>query len=123
MNTSAKEDIRRLITGASVAMALFMMVLTLGVALTDGGPISVSESLILGALTGVPLAVAFYLSIGRESVGGLPVALVVAVGFSAADAVCLLFGCGWGLLVMILSSVLCIAVQLICNKISESSRL
>lgn len=122
MNTSVREEIRKVITVACLVMSLFMLVLTLGVSYTGGGSISWSESLILGALTGIPVSVAFFLSVGRESVGGLPVAIIAAIGFSLTDTIMLQFGFGWALLAMFLTGVLAIGIQLICNKIDETVR-
>lgn len=122
MNASLREEMRKVIAVACLVMSLFMLVLTLGVSYSGGGSISWSESLILGALTGIPVSVAFFLSIGRESVGGLPVSFVAAMGFTIADAFMLQFGYGWALLIMILTGVACIGVQLLCNKLDENAR-
>jgi hypothetical protein len=122
MKNTFKDDIRQVATGVTLCMAIFMLVVTLFVSVSEGGPMSVSESLLMGALFGVPASIAFYLSIGRETVGGFPAAIVIAVGCTAAGTVMLLFGCGWGLLTIVLSGALLISVQLLCNKLDERVR-
>lgn len=122
MNTTLREEMRKVISVACLIMSLFMLILTLGVSYGGGGSTSWSESLILGALTGIPLSIAFFLSIGRESVGGLPVSIIAAIGFSLTDAIMLKFGYGWGLLGMVLTGVLAIGTQLFCNKVDETAR-
>lgn len=122
MNTSIKGEIRKAITVACLGISLFMLVLTLCVGYTGKSSISWTESLIIGALTGVPAAIAFFLSVGRESVGGLPVTIVVAIGFTFADTAILQFGYGWGLLALVLTGICSIGVQLVCNKIDEDVR-
>ena len=122
MNTSTKEEIRKVACIACLVMALFMLVVTLGLSFEGGGSVSWAESLVLGALTGIPISVAFFLSIGRESVGGFPVSIIAVIGFSMADIIMLQFGYGWGLLVLVLTGASSIGVQLLCNKLDETAR-
>ena len=122
MNTSLKDDIRKVITIAALLVALGMLAITLAIGLPGKSIMSLRESIILGALTGVPAAIAFYLSIGRESVGGFPVAAVIAIGYSAADVIMLQNHNMLAMVTFIISSVMCIVVQLICNRLDEHAR-
>ena len=120
MNT-LKDDIRKVVAIGSLLMAIGMFVLVLVVAIPGNSVMSIRDSVLIGLFTGVPTAIAFYLSIGRESVGGLPVALVVAVGYSAAAAI-MFHSTLWGFVVFVVASVLCIPVQLLCNHLDEKVR-
>lgn len=119
MNT--KDAIRKVIAWSSLGMALAMLVLILAIAVPGNSEMSVREAVLVGLCTGIPTATAFWLSIGRESVGGLPVTLVVAIGFSAAAAVAF-FSTIWGFVIFIASGVLGILVQLLCNHLDEKPR-
>lgn len=120
MNT-IKDEIRKVIVWSSLGVALAMFVLVLAIAVPGNSEMSVREAVLVGLCTGIPTATAFWLSIGRESVGGLPVALVIAIGYSAAAAVAF-FSTIWGAVIFVVASVLCIPVQLLCNHLDENIR-
>ena len=120
MNT-IKDEIRKVIVWSSLGVALAMFVLVLAIAVPGNSEMSVREAVLVGLCTGIPTATAFWLSIGRESVGGLPVALVIAIGYSAAAAVAF-FSTIWGAVIFVVASVLCIPVQLLCNYLDENIR-
>ena len=120
MNT-IKDEIRKVIVWSSLGVALAMFVLVLAIAVPGNSEMSVREAVLVGLCTGIPTATAFWLSIGRESVGGLPVALVIAIGYSAAAAVAF-FSTIWGAAIFVVASVLCIPVQLLCNHLDENIR-
>ena len=120
MNT-IKDEIRKVIVWSSLGVALAMFVLVLAIAVPGNSEMSIHEAVLVGLCTGIPTATAFYLSIGREAVGGLPVALVIAIGYSAAAAVAF-FSTIWGAVIFVVASVLCIPVQLLCNHLDENIR-
>lgn len=120
MNT-IKDEIRKVIVWSSLGVALAMFVLVLAIVVPGNSEMSVREAVLVGLCTGIPTATAFWLSIGRESVGGLPVALVIAIGYSAAAAVAF-FSTIWGAVIFVVASVLCIPVQLLCNHLDENIR-
>lgn len=120
MNT-IKDEIRKVIVWSSLGVALAMFVLVLAIAVPGNSEMSIHEAVLVGLCTGIPTATAFWLSIGRESVGGLPVALVIAIGYSAAAAVAF-FSTIWGAVIFVVASVLCIPVQLLCNHLDENIR-
>lgn len=120
MNT-IKDEIRKVLAWSSLGVALAMFVLVLAIAVPGNSEMSIREAVLVGLCTGIPAATAFYLSIGREAVGGLPVALVIAIGYSAAAAVAF-FSTIWGAVIFVVASVLCIPVQLLCNHLDENIR-
>ena len=120
MNT-IKDEIRKVIVWSSLGVALAMFVLVLAIAVPGNSEMSIHEAVLVGLCTGIPAATAFYLSIGREAVGGLPVALVIAIGYSAAAAVAF-FSTIWGAVIFVVASVPCIPVQLLCNHLDENIR-
>lgn len=120
MNT-IKDEIRKVLAWSSLGVALAMFVLVLAIAVPGNSEMSIHEAVLVGLCTGIPTATAFWLSIGRESVGGLPVALVIAIGYSAAAAVAF-FSTIWGAVIFVVASVLCIPVQLLCNHLDENIR-
>lgn len=120
MNT-IKEEIRKALAWGSLGVAIAMLALVLVIAIPGNSEMSIHEAVLVGLCTGIPTATAFYLSIGREAVGGLPVALIVAIGYSAAAAVAF-FSTIWGAVIFVVASVLCIPVQLLCNHLDENIR-
>ena len=120
MNT-LKDDIRKVVAIGSFLLALGMLVLVLVIAIPGNSTMSVGDSVLIGVFTGVPASIAFYLSIGRESVGGLPVSLVVAIGYTAAAAIAF-HSTFWAAVIFVAASVLCIPVQLLCNHLDERAR-
>ena len=121
-NTSLKDDVRKVVAIGCTLLALFMLMLLIVVSSSVGGEIVWKEAILLGALFGIPIGIAFYLSVGRESVGGLPCAIVVSIGFSLAGTFMLEIGWLCCVFTIVVVGIATIAVQAACNAIDESNR-